>query len=281
MAIVTFLSNGKEKIGKTLAVTAIATDMAIEHNYKVLVIATKYNDKTLSRCFWEEKKQASGGLSMLLKPQESVSAFEDNIYDLMRVMKSNKLSPDNITDHAKIIFRDRLEILQSFEGNINDYKDIQDSYIDLIKIANEYYDLVLVDLDNTVDEKNRKEIIQNSHLVVPVVSQKLSKIDEFVEERHKIDFLNEKNIMILIPKYDGDSKYNTKNISRYMGEKNKIVAVPYNTLYFEASEEGKVADLFLKLKRPNDSERNTFFMEEIKRTCENIMYRIQDLQARM
>ena len=37
MSIVTFWSNGKEETGKTLAIAAIATYMAIEHNYKILV----------------------------------------------------------------------------------------------------------------------------------------------------------------------------------------------------------------------------------------------------
>lgn len=56
MSIVTFWSNGREQTGKTLSIAAIATYMAIEHNYRVLVVSTGYNDKTLDNCFWEEKK---------------------------------------------------------------------------------------------------------------------------------------------------------------------------------------------------------------------------------
>ena len=56
MSIVTFWSDGKEQTGKTLSIAAIATHMAIEHNYRILVISTGYKDDTLNRCFWEEKK---------------------------------------------------------------------------------------------------------------------------------------------------------------------------------------------------------------------------------
>ena len=56
MSIVTFWSNGKEQTGKTLSIAAISTYMAIEHNYRILVISTGYRDNTLNSCFWEEKK---------------------------------------------------------------------------------------------------------------------------------------------------------------------------------------------------------------------------------
>ena len=73
-----------------------------------------------------------------------------------------------------------------------------------------------------------------------------------------------------------------KNITRYLGEKNKVLTVPYNTLYFEACNEAEVPDLFLKLKKMYDlDDRNAIFMEEIKRASENIIYRLQELQTIM
>ena len=66
-----------------------------------------------------------------------------------------------------------------------------------------------------------------------------------------------------------------------MGEKNKISTIPYNTLFFEASEEAKVPDLFLKIRSVDDDDRNKFFIEEVKRASENIIYRLQDLAMKM
>ena len=58
-----------------------------------------------------------------------------------------------------------------------------------------------------------------------------------------------------------------------------VSVIPYNTLFFEACEEAQVPDLFLKLRRIKDTtDRNAFFMQEIKRTVENITYRLQDLR---
>ena len=64
--------------------------------------------------------------------------------------------------------------------------------------------------------------------------------------------------------------------------KNKVLTIPYNTLFFEACEEAKVPDLFLRLRRSIDEEdRNYIFIQEVKRASEAIIYRLQDLAMKM
>ena len=60
------------------------------------------------------------------------------------------------------------------------------------------------------------------------------------------------------------------------------MTIPYNTLFFEAANEAGVPDFFLRLKKGIDSEdRNAIFLAEVKRASENIVYRLQELEARM
>ena len=56
MAVITFCSNEIKETGQTLSMAAIASYMAIEHNYKILMISTGFNDLTLENCFWEYNK---------------------------------------------------------------------------------------------------------------------------------------------------------------------------------------------------------------------------------
>ena len=93
--------------------------------------------------------------------------------------------------------------------------------------------------------------------------------------------LNSKKTLLLIGRYDKYSKYTIKNISRYMNEKNKVSTIPYNTLFFEACEEAKLPDLFLRLRKVDEEDRNAFFISEVKRTSDNIIYRLQDLAMKM
>ncbi len=275
MSIVTFWNNGKEQTGKTLSIAAICTYLAVEHNYKILVVSTSYEDENLDNCFLEKTKaQKNRGL---FGPNTNM-AMQEGVSGLTRIMKSNKLSPDHITNYTKIIFKERLEILPAFRGEKEEYNDIRRYYPDIINLANNYYDLVLVDLDKEVQDDVAETILENSNLIVANLSQRLTSINTFMELREEKPILKSKKTLLLIGRYDKFSKYNIKNISRYLGEKNKVSTIPYNTLFFEACEEAKVPDLFLSLRKTEEDDRNGFFLAEIKRTVDNIIYRLESLR---
>lgn len=274
MSVVTFWSDGREQTGKTLSIAAISTYMAVEHNYRILIISTGYRDDTLNQCFWKEKKvKRNFGL---FGPNTN-EILEEGIVGLAKVVKSNKFSPENITNYTKIIFKDRLEVLQGFRGETSDYDELEKTYPDIINLANSYYDLVFIDLDNEMNPSIREMILANSDLIVANISQRLTSIDRFMETRENTPILNSKKTLLLIGKYDKFSKYSIKNITRYMGEKNKVSTIPYNTLFFEACEEAKLPDLIFNLRKIDEEDINGFFLSEVKRTSENIMYRLQDL----
>ncbi len=281
MSVITFWNKGKEQVGKTLSIVAIATYMAIEHNYKILVISTSYKDKTIDNCYWtkdEVKKKKSLGLF-----GPNTNTYMGNGMDgVVPMMRSGKLAPELITNYTKIIFKDRLEVLPSFGGDADEYKEATNMYADIISLANRYYDLVFVDLDNDIGEQNVNTILNQSTIIMATLSQRITYMDEFLKLQEENELFGSPKVLLLIGRFDRYSKYTLKNITRYMKEKNKISAVPYNTLFFESSEEATVPDLFLRFKKIKDEEdRNYLFITEIKRCSENIIYRLQDLKMRM
>ncbi len=279
MSIVTFYNSSVEQTGKTMSIAAIATYMAIEHNNRILVVSTTNREDPLKTCFWQEKKKRRN--LGIFGPNASLEV-ENGVEGLARMIRSNKITPDIITNYTKVIFKDRFEVLLGCEQPPSDGTQIEPLYPNIIKSANQYYDLVFVDLDENVDEETRNTIIHDSDIVVINMSQRLKSINKFNELRQKNQLLSSKKVLILIGRYDKFSKYNSKNISRYLGEKNQVLTIPYNTLFFEATEEAGVPDLFLKFRKSIDSEdRNAFFIEEVKRASENITYRLQDLQMKI
>ena len=157
--------------------------------------------------------------------------------------------------------------------------ELAQRYPDVIAAANKYYDRILVDLDYCVPEETRKIILDMSDVVILNLAQGLSDIEKFRQKKEqKTDALIQSpKTLLLVGNYDKDSKYNYKNITRYLKERNQVLTVPYNTLFFEASEEGMVADLFLqfaKYSNSNKEDQNTFFIEEVKRATDNIVYRL-------
>ena len=279
MSIVTFYNSSKEQTGKTMSIAAIATYMAIQHNYRILIVSTTNTEDVLKKCFWEEKKKKRN--LGIFGPNASIE-IENGVEGLVRMIRSNKITPDLITNYTKVVFKDRFEILLGCEDRPTDGTIIETMYPNIIKAASQYYDLVFVDLDENVDKETLETILYDSDVIVVNISQRMRSINELIELKQKNQLLNSKKSLILIGRYDKFSKYNSKNISRYMGEKNQILTIPYNTLFFEAAEEAGVPDLFLRFRKTLDPEdRNAFFIDEVKRASENILYRLQDLQMKL
>ncbi len=277
MSIITFVNNKEEETGKTMSLVALATYMSIEYNNRILIISTTNKEDKIKSCFFEERqvKKIRRGIF-----GENTSAIdtESGIEGIAKIVRSNKLTPEMITNYTRVVFKDRLEILLGTENG----QRISEEYADIINIASMYYDKVFVDLDFNVDEQTRNKILEKSDLVIVNSSQNYRSIKSLKENKEKSELLKSPKTLLLIGKYDKYSKYNSKNITRFLEERNQVLTIPYNTLFFEAVNEAGVPDLFLRLRKLSDSDdRNAIFIEEIKRASENIVYRLQELQAMM
>ena len=281
MSIITFVNSIEEETGKTMSLAAIATHMAIEYNNKILIISTTNKEEKLKSCYFEDTEVKKFRLGLFGNNNKSLIDSGNGIEGLIRVARSNKLTPEMITNYTRVVFKDRLEILLGTEEKQNDdEKEIAEEYVELINVANMYYDKVFVDLDNNIDEQIRQQKIDESDLVIVNTSQNYSSIKKLKNKKQKSELLKSPRSLVLVGKYDKYSKYNSKNITRFLEEKNQVLTIPYNTLYFEAANEGGVPDLFLNFRKTIDSEdRNAIFINEVKRASENIIYRLQELQT--
>lgn len=281
MSVITFVNSIEENTGKSMSLVAIATNMAIENNNRILIISTTDKEDKIRNCYFEEQQVKKLRLG-IFGENKSTLDVESGIEGIAKIARSNKLTPQLITNYTKVVFKDRLEVILGVNKKEDLKEEIQKEYVELINVANLYYDKIFVDLDNNIDEEIRKKIIDRSDLVVVNTSQNynsLKKLKEFMEEE---DLLKQPKALILIGRYDKFSKYNIKNITRFLEEKNQVLTMPYNTLFFEAANEAGVPDLMLSFRKLSDQEdRNAIFINEVKRASENIIYRLQELQMRM
>lgn len=281
MSIVTFWSNTKKQTAQTMSLAAIATSMAIEHNYKILIISTIYNDDTLELCF--------GGLDnnkKILKKlmQNTTVAVDNGIEGLSKMAYSGRMTPEIIQNYTRIVYKNRLEILYGYKEvedrpTKEEYLKIRGKYKEIIQNASKFYDMVFVDVDKGLEDDFVKQILKISDVVVINTEQKIGMINEINELIHSE--LRNENFILNIGRFDSYSKYSIKNISRYLGMKRDISVIPYNTLYFEAASEESVADLFLKIRNVAEGDRNKAFVVETKNAAEKIVYKLQELQMKM
>lgn len=276
MAIISFWSNENEQISKAESILAIATFLAIQHNFKILVLDTNFRNYLYQDSYWQNDKTIN-----LIKGQNSVGSVTSGINGLARAVLSNKTSPEIVTNYTRIVFKDRLEILSGARLRREDYEICRRAFREIAKIASKYYDLVIVDINTGLDEATKNSLLEISDIIVANISQRIRQINSFMKIKQENSILSEKVVIPLLGRYDKDSKYNTKNVARYIKERKGVYAVPYNTLFFEACNEGKVADFFIKFRKLDSKDKNGLFISSVKEISENIIYRLQELQMRM
>ena len=54
MSVISFINSIEDKTGKTMSMVAIATNMAIENNNRILIISTTNRDDKIRNCFFQE-----------------------------------------------------------------------------------------------------------------------------------------------------------------------------------------------------------------------------------
>ena len=279
MAIISFWSDDRKPSGQTLAMVAIATQMCVERNMRTLIVDAAFNDDTLERCFWQVNKSRSLAKSLNEGKIDIASGAEG----LVSAIASNKTSPEIIANYTKIIFKNRLDVLPGLKTKIfEDYNKSLMLYKDLLNAANKYYDLVFVDLAKGSGVETIETILNNSAVVVYTMRPNLKQIDEFIKYKTTSPIYKKGKVIPVYTMSDDSSKYNVKNATRYIGEKNSICTVPYNTLFMESACEGKVNDMFLQFRLSTSAQdKNIQFLNAISDCGKSIIYKLQELQYKV
>lgn len=269
MSIVTFYGNDKVETAQTTSMAAIATYLSFELNYRVLMINTKYNDTSLQECFWEQSK----GI-------KTRTDLETGISGLIKAISSNKTSPEIITNYTKTIFKERLELLT--DGNMprENYEKQKEYIRSIMKLSSKYYDLVFVDVEGSLEDPYIQGVLQESNLIIANTSQRIKAIEEFLRLRRAYEVISKENIVFLLGKYDKYSKYNAKNLERAERIQD-VYGIPYNTLFFEACNEGNLADFIINNRKIKQSSVQAPIMESIKEIAQRIIYKLKELQMQV
>lgn len=269
MSVIAFYTNCKDQTGNTTAAISLATYMGIVQNKSTLLISTSLNSDEVKKAFWPPQSKKRSGL---FGPNTNTLSVNDNgIEGLDRIIRSNKITPDIIKDYTRVALKGRLEILQGYSGSEEQYREIQKQYLQIITLAKQVYDTVIIDIDRELDNKTSFEMLNSADVVVAMTTQKLDNISYLVRTIAEGVIMRKNNTIITLGKYDEKSKYNAKNISRSILKTNEIInTIPYNTVLFEDIQEGKIIDLFIKFLELKSKDENTFFADEIRRLKESI-----------
>ena len=127
MSVITFVNNIQEETGKTMSLVAIATNMAIEYNNRILIISTTNKEDRIRNCYFEEKQVKRNKLGIFGEAKQTIDT-ENGIEGIAKIARSNKLTPEIITNYTRVVFKDRLEVIFGTEKK-EIYSDLQEKEI--------------------------------------------------------------------------------------------------------------------------------------------------------
>lgn len=278
MAIVAFWSNEEKETGQSMSMVALSTYMAIERNYKILNVSTDFNEGTLESSYWNTSR--IDNLVKTISKENEKTELESGVEGLTKIINSNKTTESIVANYTRVVLNTLDVLCAPKTKNYEEYLEIAELYPSILQVSNRSYDFVFVDVSKKMPKEQIKQILEMADIIIVNMTQRLKTIDSFMELREKNDFFSKNNIMLNIGRYDKFSKYNIKNISRYMKEKKDVNVTLYNTLFFESCSEGTVAEMFLRLRKIDPEDRNAVFIEEISRTTKDLIYKLQELQMR-
>ena len=275
MSVVTLWNAIEKECGQTSSAIAIATYMAMEHNYRILLIDACFHDNTIEKAFW--KKRENKTLRELTGGKIDISSGAEG---LISAVASNKATPEIVTNYTRIVFKNRLDILLGLKTEVReDHEKSMMLYKDLISTANKYYDIVFVDLSKGTERPSSEAILKISDVILYTMPPNLNNIDKYKELKvNENSIVSKPKVIPLLARCDESSSYNIKNTTRYIKEKNTIACVPYNVRFMEATNEAKTATFMTNIKLSQSGlSVNGGFFQELNRTAKIIIDKIREL----
>ncbi len=255
-------------LSSTSIATAVASSIATRYPYRTLITQTHYNDYSLESAFFDMDKLSRKG---------SLDISDTGVDALDRLLRSNKLTPENISNYAKSKMNGRLELLYgTFKNDPDSYTRILETFPLIIDYASQFYDIVLVDLNKGFESAEVNSILQKSDLIVLSMCQSREILKKVFKSIDTLKILQEKPIITVLGRYDRFSVYASRNISRHFNYKKPIYTIPYNTQFFDACNEGRVIDFFASnINADIATDRNGFFLGEVSKCADAIIEAIK------
>ena len=199
MPIVTFWSNTRKETAQTLSMLAIASYMAVEKNSRILMVDVNSNDKTIQNAYFNDRDTSTR--KVVKKLSGGRMDIGSGIDGLSKLLASGKNSGESITNYSQIIFKGRLEVILSYISGVEtDIQRVRNTYKDLIRLANQQYDYVFVDLPKGLGDPVTEDILAISDVIVFNITQRQSDIDNYVSLKMDNPIFKANNVLPLIRK---------------------------------------------------------------------------------
>lgn len=253
MAKIVFWSPEEGKTGCTHVAIAVSSLMGITHKTSSLLIDANSNAKKIASSY------------TMYEDLINANSFNDTnlgMNAIMRLIKSNKLSPDIIQNYSKPVLKGRLDILYSAIANTT--TDARENLLSMpliAKNADEVYDLVFIDLPKTTTDDSAIRVMEQADIIVCVIPQEIEKLSNSLKKINGIDSIKDKQKIFVLGDYESGSKYNIFNVKLKYKIPEPCYVLPHNYLFTDACNDGNVLDyLYRNINAPAKDYNGDFIL---------------------
>lgn len=258
---VAFWSNVHGQTCTTSNALAISIMAVLEHPIRVLLTHNHYHHSTLEYTLF-------GKLNNTINMVE----FEDEGIDAVsRFIKYDGLDSQCIENYATNIIKNRLDFLAGTKHVHEDfyYQDLNEVIEAILDRAKASYDLSIIDVSAGENELANK-ILTSADLVVVNLNQNAYVLDDFFLNH----YMNLKEMVFIIGRYDTSSKYNVKRIKQRYGIKEPIEYVPYSPNFLDAINSSDLIDFLARNLNADKKDVNYEFISQLKSIMSIILKRL-------
>ncbi|MFD5853169.1 hypothetical protein ACFWGC_23745 [Cytobacillus pseudoceanisediminis] len=261
MSIIGFWGTVHGQVSTTSNVIAISTMLALENQIKTMITQTQSSHSTLESSL--VKGTNDGGLL----------TFSDTGLDaLERLARSNRLTPDKVSDYTLSLLKGRLELLAgAVRPDASTFDNISEVIDLILAVAKECYELCFIDAHSGTKNDITKRVLKESDLIVVNLNQNIHVLNRFFQKDDYLSELDSKPYIIVISQYDPKSHLTVKNIQRKYKCKAPIFTVPYNTNFRDACNQQNVMEYFLRARNFTKKHPDYFFVNEIRKIANAIV----------
>lgn len=262
MAIIAFWSQEQKVTNQTTSLIVSAVQMAIEKNYKILIIDANFNSTAMKDALFIDKKRSVFDKQLNLGKVDISSGVEG----LVQAVATNRISPEIIKNFTKPVFAQRLDFLDSMKTKERaEFERASQYYPEILSEANKFYDLVYIDIEKGLDNEIITAILKKSDIIVTCFEQIMKDIESFRQIWGVHELFPKSKTIPLLTKEDRYSKYNSDNVARYIGQRvgRGICSIVYNTMLMEKMQEGDVANFLIQTKLSSKAGKNQYLIDTI------------------
>lgn len=290
--LVGFWSPYQGTSGSTVNIASVALCAAFKNKLRVLIGHTRTTEHALEHMLFPKRQ--------VLQTPHHYS--EVGLETLIRMAKNGLLASDNITNYTlPILKQGRLDYLNGFLGSLNTGADAlelsrqtrsmdfhnpnksqimdleADLLIKILECAREAYDIVLIDLDNTLDNPISAEIMAHLDLVIVSCSQNHQQLTALKAQIAQIPF--KQDPIICIGRYHYQTKYHLKAIQKRY-QINDIGCVPENSGLVDPMNDGNLVEFFGRNCLAPKFETAQIFFSDVAKVTEQLLKTKRHYKAR-